>query len=97
MKIRKEERETIIIFNEADNEASVFTYNTDLKKRLAAFAKQFPKLAHLDRSFPEGSVEYIIDKRRLSIRFTAPYSEERKRAASEYARQHSKLICDNRH
>ena len=91
-RVAKEERETIIVFNEADGEASIFTFNTDLKKRLSAFAKRFPQLARLDRSFPEGSVEYIIDKSRLSIRFTAPYSEERRKAASEYARQHSKLV-----
>lgn len=91
-KVAKEERETIIVFNEADNEASIFTFNTDLKKRLAEYAKRFPQLARLDRSFPEGSVEYLIDKHRLSIRLTAPYSEERRKAASEYARQHSKLV-----
>ena len=91
-RVAKEERETIIVFNEADDEASIFTFNTDLKKRLAEYAKRFPRLARLDRSFPEGSVEYLIDKRRLSIRLTAPYSEERRKAASEYARQHSKLV-----
>ena len=90
--VKKEERETIIVFNEADDEASIYTFNTDLKKRLAAFAKRFPQLARLDRVFPEGAVEYVIDKDRLSIRFTAPYSEERRKAASEYARQHSKLV-----
>ena len=90
--VKKEERETIIVFNEADGEASIYTFNTDLKKRLSAFAKRFPQLARLDRVFPEGAVEYVIDKDRLSIRFTAPYSEERRKAASEYARQHSKLV-----
>ena len=90
--VKKEGRETIIVFNEADNEASIYTFNTDLKKRLSAYARRFPQLARLDRVFPEGAVEYVIDKERLSIRFTAPYSEERRKAASEYARQHSKLV-----
>lgn len=93
MGMRKEERETIIVFNEADNEASVYTFNTDLKKRLTEFARRFPQLARLGRPFPEGAVEYIIDKRRLSIRCIAPYSEERRKAASEYARQHSTLVA----
>lgn len=92
MGVKKEERETIIVFNEADNEASIFTFNTDLKKRLSEYARRFPQLAHPERPFPDGAVEYLIDKRRLSIRFTAPYSEERRKAASEYARQHSKLV-----
>ena len=90
--VKKEERETIIVFNEADGEANIYTFNTDLKKRLSAFAKRFPQLARLDRVFPEGAVEYVIDKDRLSIRLIAPYSEERRKAASEYARQHSKLV-----
>lgn len=32
-------------------------------------------------------VEYEIDKDRLSVRFLAPYSEERKRAAAEQAKR----------
>lgn len=54
-RVVKEERETIIVFNEADDEASIFTFNTDLKKRLAEYAKRFPQLARLDRSCPEKS------------------------------------------
>ena len=33
-----------------------------------------------------GSVTYEIQKARVSIRLTAPYSEERRKAASEYAK-----------
>ena len=31
---------------------------------------------------------YVLDKSRLSIRLVPPYSEERKAAASAYAREH---------
>ena len=31
---------------------------------------------------------YVLDKSRLSIRLIPPYSEERKAAASAYAREH---------
>ena len=92
MGVRKEERETIIVFNEAENEASVYTFNTELKKRFAKFSKRFPELCRLDRTFPEGAVEYLIDKRRLTIRCNSPFTDERRKAASEYARQHSKLV-----
>ena len=34
----------------------------------------------------------VIDKQRVSIRLTAPYSEERREAASQYAKEHSKII-----
>ena len=39
--VKKEKRETIIVFNEANNEASVYTFNTDLKKRLEEHAPPF--------------------------------------------------------
>jgi hypothetical protein len=42
----------------------------------------------LERSTPEGSVTYVLHKSRLSIRLVPPYSEERKAAASAYAREH---------
>ena len=32
--------------------------------------------------------DYVLDKSRLSIRFIPPYSEERKAAASAYAKEH---------
>ena len=39
MKITKIEKETIILFNEAEEKAIIYTYNTGLKKRLAASVK----------------------------------------------------------
>lgn len=44
--------------------------------------------ASLKRSTPEGSVTYVLDKSRLSIRLVPPYSEERMSAAREYAKEH---------
>jgi hypothetical protein len=41
----------------------------------------------LEKSTPEGSVTYVLDKSRLSIRLVPPYSEER-RAARAYAKEH---------
>jgi hypothetical protein len=39
-------------------------------------------------STDEGSVTYIMDKSRLSIRLIPPYSEERRSALRECAREH---------
>lgn len=80
-KLSKYEKETIINWNEAENLAS-------LKRRLADFSRKYPLLCRLERSTPEGSVTYVLDKSRLSIRFIPPYSEERKAAASAYAKEH---------
>ena len=86
--LSKYEKETIINWNEAENLASVYTFNASLKRRLADFSRKYPLLCRLERSTPEGSVTYVLDKSRLSIRFIPPYSEERKAAASAYAREH---------
>ena len=86
--VTKEERETIVNFNEADDKALIYTFNNGLKNRLAAFAKKYPDLCRMtvdDANF--GSKTYEIQKSRVSIRLVAPYSEERRKAASEYAKK----------
>ena len=87
-KLSKYEKETIINWNEAENLASIYTFNANLKRRLAEFSRKYPQLCRLERSTPEGSVTYVMDKSRLSIRLVPPYSEERLAAAREYAKQH---------
>lgn len=87
MKLTKYEKETIILFNEDEVTASIYTYNAGLKKRLAAFSEKYPDLCHLEKSNDLGGVTYQMDKFRLSIRFLPPYSEERRQKASEYAKQ----------
>ena len=87
-KLSKYEKETIINWNESENTASIYTFNGDLKRRLAEFSRKYPQLCRLERSTPEGSVTYVMDKSRLSIRLVPPYSEERLAAAREYAKQH---------
>lgn len=83
MTLTKYEKETIILFNEGEDK----TYNAGLRKRLAAFSKKHPDLCRLEKPFAQGGVIYVLDKSRLSIRLQAPYSEERRRKASESAKQ----------
>ena len=54
MKLTKVEKETIILFNEADKEAHIQTYNAGLRKRLEAFSKKHPDLCRLDMSMGQG-------------------------------------------
>ena len=88
MKLSKYEKETIINWNEAESTASIYTFNADLKRRLAEFSRKYPQLCRLERNTPEGSVTYAIEKSRLSVRLIPPYSEERLAAARKYAKQH---------
>ena len=86
-KLTKYEKETIILFNEGEDTASVYTYNAGLRKRLAAFSQQYPDLCRLEKSHEQGGVSYVLDKSRLSIRLQPPYSEERRQKASANAKK----------
>ena len=66
------------------------THNTNLKKRLAAYAEQYPDECCKTDTDPEtGCMEFDIAKGRFSFRLTAPYSEERREAARRYARENN--------
>jgi len=87
-KLSKYEKETIVNFNEGETEATVYTHNADLKRRLAEFSRKYPALCRMKCENGAGGVTYVLEKSRLSIRLVPPYSEERRAAAREYARQH---------
>ena len=65
----------------------VQTHNTDLKKQLTAFAANYPERCRQIGDDEQGGLTFKIEKGRLSFRLTAPYSEERKQAASEWAKK----------
>ena len=86
--LTKIQKTTDIWFNEKELTIHVRTHNTDLKKRLTAYAEKFPTECRLLDDDPElGCMEFEIAKGRLSFRLTVPYSEERRQRASEYARR----------
>ena len=85
--LTKYEKETILLTSEGDDVYSIYTFNPGLKRKLAAYAKQYPDQCRLITSTKEGSETYEISKARVSIRLTAPYSEERRKAAGERAKQ----------
>ena len=85
--LTKYEKETIILTNEADDFYEVYTFNSALKRKLAAYAKRHPDLCSLKETTREGSATYVVDKARLSLRLTEPYSEARKQAARKKAKE----------
>ena len=79
---------TDIWFDEKDSLIHIRTHNTDLKKRLAAYAGQYPDQCRQTDADPEtGCMEFEIAKGRFSFRLTAPYNEERREAARRSARE----------
>ena len=85
--LTKQEKTTDIWFDEKDPLIYIRTHNTDLKKRLAAYARRYPdECRQTDADQKTGCMDFDIEKGRFSFRLTAPYSEERRRAASEAAK-----------
>ena len=87
--LTKREKTTAIFFDEYGSMIEVQTHNTDLKKRLTAFANEYPQCCRQIDDDEQGGLTFEIEKGRLSFRLTAPYSEERKQAASTLAKENS--------
>ena len=86
-RLTKKQKTTVIYFDEHSRIIEVQTHNTDLKKRLTAFAAKYPQCCRQTDDDEQGGLTFEVEKGRLSFRLTAPYSEERRRAASEQAKQ----------
>jgi hypothetical protein len=78
---KKNEKTTEIYFDETPAPIVIRTHNTNLKKRLLAFAEKFPNLCRLTDDDELGYLSFEINKDRFSIRLTAPYTEERRQLA----------------
>ena len=85
--LTKREMITAIYFDEYGSMIEVQTHNTDLKKRLTAFAVKHPECCRQIDDDEQGGLTFEIEKVRLRFRLTAPYSEEQRKAVSEYVRQ----------
>lgn len=85
--LSKKQKTTNIYFNEADNMIEVCTYNTDLKNRLTRYAMQYPDECRLIDDDENGCLTFEIRKGRFSFKLTAPYSEERRKAAGILAKK----------
>ena len=85
--LTKKQKVTEFYFNEHDDLAEIYAHNTDLKKPLLAYAKEYPELCQHTEDDQQGGLRFKIDKHRISIRLTAYYSEMRKKSASQHAKQ----------
>ena len=85
--LTKKQKTTVIYFDEYSNIIEVQTHNTDLKRRLREFAEKHPQCCRETDDDEQGGLTFEIDRRRFAVRLTAPYSGERRRAASELAKK----------
>ena len=85
--LTKKQKVTEVYYNAKDPAAEVYTHDTKLKKRLLKYAAKFPELCQQTDDDEQGGLRFEIDKSRISIRLTAPYSEERRNASRKLAKE----------
>ena len=85
--LTKRQKTTCIYFDEASSTVEVQTHNTALKNRLTKYAAEHPDLCRQTDDDEQGGLTFEIDRRRFAVRLTAPYSDERRQAASELAKK----------
>ena len=83
--LTKKQKVTEVYYNAKDPIAEVYTHDTKLKKRLLEYAAKYPELCQQTDDDEQGGLRFEIDKSRISIRLTAPYSEERREKARKQA------------
>ena len=84
MKRDRYEEESIILYNEAEQTASVYTHDPKLKEKLKRLAEKHPERIIYITENETGGVTYVVPKKCVLIK--EPYSEERRKAASERAK-----------
>ena len=87
--LTKKQKVTEVYYNAKDPTAEVYTHDTKLKKRLLAYAAQFPEQCQQTDDDERSGLRFEIDKSRISIRLTAPYSEERRKQYRDQAKRNS--------
>ena len=87
--LTKKQKVTELFYNAKDPTAEIYTHDAKLKKRLRAFAEEYPELCRQTDDDGQGGLWFEIAKERISIRLTAPYSQERREAASKLAKENN--------
>ena len=83
----EKQKTTDVYYNAKDPLTEVYTHDTNLKKRLRKYAAKYPELCKQTDDDGQGGLRFEIDKSRISIRLTAPYTDDRRKAASELAKR----------
>lgn len=83
------EKETIILYNQGEKEASVYSFDPKLIRRLKRLAEKYPDEVRLEKEYKNGSCSYTVPKECVLVR--EPYSKERREAARQRALQNGSV------
>ena len=84
MRLTPEERETIILYDESTDKASVYTHDKKLREKLKRLHKKYPDKIFPERKEHPGAGSYIVPKKCVMVH--EPFSDERKKRLSEKAK-----------
>ncbi|MCD8362171.1 MAG: molecular chaperone [Lachnospiraceae bacterium] len=87
-KLTKKERDTEIYYNQSSDPMQIRTNDPKLIRKLTALSEDFPELCQLDNVDKYCGSYFTVDKKRISIHVTHPYSKERRRKQSEWAKEY---------
>ena len=82
-KLTNYERETILLFNEAEDKADVTTYNAALIRKLGRLAEERPQEIKLVDVNGDGGRRYEIPKRWIKVNATLNLTDEEKQRRSD--------------
>ena len=86
MSVSKMEQETVILFNEAEAIASVYTYNGALKRKLSGLCATRSTEARQIKDDGRGVLTFEVPKRWVKVNAGIVLTEEQRQARAEAAR-----------
>lgn len=81
------EKETIVLFNEAETMAEIFTYNKALQSKLERLCTEYPSLFKKDRINRDGSIFYTVPKKYVGINSPKRINSKYRQKLAENAKQ----------
>ena len=85
MAVTKIEQETIINYNQAETEASIYTHDPRMIRKMAQLAQKHKGIALIREG--DGWVEYTFPKKWVKVNAPKQYSEEQRQLMAERARE----------
>lgn len=86
MSLSKIEQETVVLFNEAEPTASIYTYNGALKRKLTGLCHTRPTEARLTKDDGRGGLTFEVPKRWIKVNASRLLTEEQKKERAERAK-----------
>ena len=86
MELSKIERETIILWNQAEDTVNISTFDDKLIKRLNMLSAKYPQTYVLDGLDQHGCLSATFPKAMLKVIISAPISDERRAKLSSLAK-----------